>query len=325
MDFCGRLLGGSKVMRHMDTSTETQVFLTSAPLGDVLGVYTFSLGIPCERYQRWMIWTAKFNLDEFVRGKRVAACAKLLQGVGEKILDDRRQENSRVADSTMLHYLGLRGCCFSVISAWATLKTLEYAAKSNNRLGQPPSLWSLETLVEGWAERCWMQHGAVGIITAWKVGWSSELVQVEQFLHGVVLPRHIPSCCPTAESSYGFEPKQGVAIPLPACPLLFAHCGTVEEQGFEWTGGAVPLHLSRWMAVTRWMLDVNAGAARSSLRAYRGARGRTIEVSYPQGESHRTPSSETNLPSQATRRREAMGKSPSCQKAKQTTTTHGNM
>ncbi|KAK1892539.1 Cyanuric acid amidohydrolase, partial [Dissostichus eleginoides] len=33
----------------------------------------------------------------------------------------------------------------------------------------------------------------------------------------------------------------------------------------------------RWMAVTRWMLDVNAGAARSSLRAYRGARGRTIE------------------------------------------------
>ena len=64
-------------------------------------------------------------------------------------------------------------------------------------------------------------------------------MQVEQFLHGVVLPRHIPSCCPTAESSYGFEPKQGVAIPLPACPLLFAHCGTVEEQGFEWTGGAV--------------------------------------------------------------------------------------
>lgn len=36
-----------------------------------------------------MIWTAKFNLDEFVRGKRAAAGAKLLQGAGEKILDDR--------------------------------------------------------------------------------------------------------------------------------------------------------------------------------------------------------------------------------------------
>ncbi|KAJ4941543.1 hypothetical protein JOQ06_011422, partial [Pogonophryne albipinna] len=34
------------------------------------------------------------------------------------------------------------------------------------------------------------------------------------------------------------NPNRGVAIPLPACPLLFAHCGTVEEQGFEWTGGA---------------------------------------------------------------------------------------
>ncbi|KAI4820632.1 hypothetical protein KUCAC02_028604, partial [Chaenocephalus aceratus] len=78
------------------------------------------------------------------------------------------------------------------------------------------------------------------------------------------------------ESSYGFEPKQGVAMPLPACPLLFAHCGTVEEQGFEWTGSSP---LVKWMAVTRWMLDVNAGAARSSLRAYRGARGRTIEDS----------------------------------------------
>lgn len=55
----------------------------------------------------------------------------------------------------------------------------------------------------------------------------------------VMLPRHIPVCCPTAESSYGFEPKQGVAIPLPACPLLSAHRSTVEEHGFKWTGGAV--------------------------------------------------------------------------------------
>lgn len=55
----------------------------------------------------------------------------------------------------------------------------------------------------------------------------------------VMLPRHIPVCCPTAESCCGVEPKQGVAIPLPACPLLSAHCSTVEEQGFKWTGGAV--------------------------------------------------------------------------------------
>lgn len=35
-------LGAVKVMRHMDTSTETQVFLTSAPLGDVLGGELYS-------------------------------------------------------------------------------------------------------------------------------------------------------------------------------------------------------------------------------------------------------------------------------------------
>lgn len=37
-------------------------------------------------------------------------------------------------------------------------------------------------------------------------------------------------------SSNGFEPKQGVAIPLPACLLLSAYWSTVEEQVFEWTG-----------------------------------------------------------------------------------------
>lgn len=40
-----------------------------------------------------MIWTAKFNLDEFVKGERAAAGAKPLQGAGGggggKILDDR--------------------------------------------------------------------------------------------------------------------------------------------------------------------------------------------------------------------------------------------
>lgn len=66
-------------------------------------------------------------------------------------------------------------------------------------------------------------------------------MQVERFQHpgDAPPPRHIPVCCPTAESSYGFEPKQGVAIPLPACPLLSAHRSTVEEQGFKQTGGAV--------------------------------------------------------------------------------------
>lgn len=55
----------------------------------------------------------------------------------------------------------------------------------------------------------------------------------------VMLPRHIPVCCPTAESCCGFEPKQGVAIPLPARPLLSAHCSTAEQRGFKRTGGAV--------------------------------------------------------------------------------------
>lgn len=36
-----------------------------------------------------MIWIAKFNLDKFVRGECAAAAEKLLQGVGEKSLDDR--------------------------------------------------------------------------------------------------------------------------------------------------------------------------------------------------------------------------------------------
>lgn len=36
-----------------------------------------------------MIWIAKFNLDEFSEVGRMAAGAKLLQGVREKILDDR--------------------------------------------------------------------------------------------------------------------------------------------------------------------------------------------------------------------------------------------
>lgn len=36
-----------------------------------------------------MIWTAKFDLDEFVKGERSAASAKPLQGgEGGKILDD---------------------------------------------------------------------------------------------------------------------------------------------------------------------------------------------------------------------------------------------
>lgn len=49
----------------------------------------FQLGYPMWANQQQMIWTAKFNLDEFVSGVCVAAGAKLLQGVGEKILDDR--------------------------------------------------------------------------------------------------------------------------------------------------------------------------------------------------------------------------------------------
>ncbi|KAM8885212.1 uncharacterized protein AB9W97_012939 isoform 1-T3 [Spinachia spinachia] len=68
---------------------------------------------------------------------------------------------------------------------------------------------------------------------------NDELVQVEEFQHAVMLPGHIPAFCPTAESPHGFEPKQGVAIPLPACLLLSAYWSTVEEQVFEWTGGAV--------------------------------------------------------------------------------------
>lgn len=67
--------------------------------------------------------------------------------------------------------------------------------------------------------------------------WTMSLRRLSDSSIQVMLPRHIPMRCPTAESSYGFEPKQGVAIPLPACPLLSAHCSTVEEQGFKWTGG----------------------------------------------------------------------------------------
>lgn len=55
----------------------------------------------------------------------------------------------------------------------------------------------------------------------------------------VMLPRHIPVCCPTAESCCDSKPKQGVAIPLPACPLLSAHCRTVGQQGSQRTGGAL--------------------------------------------------------------------------------------
>lgn len=67
--------------------------------------------------------------------------------------------------------------------------------------------------------------------------WTMSLRRMSDSSIQVMLPRHIPMCCPTAESSYGFEPKQGVAIPLPACPLLSARCSTVEELGFKWTGG----------------------------------------------------------------------------------------
>ncbi|TNN82281.1 hypothetical protein EYF80_007401 [Liparis tanakae] len=35
-------------------------------------VYTSSLGVPCERSQWRRMWTAKFNLDEFVRRERAA-------------------------------------------------------------------------------------------------------------------------------------------------------------------------------------------------------------------------------------------------------------
>lgn len=55
----------------------------------------------------------------------------------------------------------------------------------------------------------------------------------------VMLPRHIPVCCPTAESRCDSKPKQGVAIPLPACPLLSARRRTVEQRGSQWTGGAL--------------------------------------------------------------------------------------
>lgn len=55
----------------------------------------------------------------------------------------------------------------------------------------------------------------------------------------VMLPRHIPVCCSAAESCCDSKPKQGVAIPLPACPLLSAHCRTVGQQGSQRTGGAL--------------------------------------------------------------------------------------
>lgn len=69
--------------------------------------------------------------------------------------------------------------------------------------------------------------------------WTMSLCRLSDSSIQVMLSRHIPMCCPTAESSYSFEPKQGVAIPLPACPLLSPHQSMVEEQGFKWTGGAV--------------------------------------------------------------------------------------
>lgn len=51
-------------------------------------MHTFGVGIPCECYQRRMIWTAKFNLDEFVRGNVRLLVQNYCRGWGEKILDD---------------------------------------------------------------------------------------------------------------------------------------------------------------------------------------------------------------------------------------------
>lgn len=47
-------------------------------------VYTFGLGIPCEPYQRQMIWIAKFNLDEFVRGDVWLLVQNYCRGLGGK-------------------------------------------------------------------------------------------------------------------------------------------------------------------------------------------------------------------------------------------------
>lgn len=49
-------------------------------------MYTFSVGIPCERYQRQMIWTAKFNLDEFVRGNARLLVQNYCRGLGKRSL-----------------------------------------------------------------------------------------------------------------------------------------------------------------------------------------------------------------------------------------------
>lgn len=49
-------------------------------------VYTFSLGVPCERYPGQMIWTAKFNLDEFVRGTAQQPVQNYCRGLGKRSL-----------------------------------------------------------------------------------------------------------------------------------------------------------------------------------------------------------------------------------------------
>lgn len=47
------------------------------------GVYTFSLGIPCERLRHQMIWIAKFILDEFVKGYVPLLVQKYCRGLGK--------------------------------------------------------------------------------------------------------------------------------------------------------------------------------------------------------------------------------------------------
>lgn len=69
--------------------------------------------------------------------------------------------------------------------------------------------------------------------------WTMSLCRLNNSNTQVMISRHIPARCPTAESSWGFEPKQGVAIPLPACLL------TVTRWKSSTLNGWVVL-LARW-------------------------------------------------------------------------------
>lgn len=87
------LINKVRQQRHQRNRYHTITYLTTL-LNNLLfipnvlffQVYTFSLGIPCERYQWQMTWIAKFNLDKFVRGNVCLVVQNYCRGLGERSL-----------------------------------------------------------------------------------------------------------------------------------------------------------------------------------------------------------------------------------------------